>query len=106
LPIGQCEYWAAQRARRDHGSTGYGVSYNVGRVIGSVFPFCVGWLSTGRLSLGLSIPVVAGAGYLCVIVAAWLLPETKGIRLDDVGADPGRAEDFNAPPVPSQRGHS
>jgi MFS family permease len=87
-------------------ATGYGVSYNVGRVIGSVFPFCVGWLSTGRLSLGLSIPVVAGAGYLCVIVAAWLLPETKGIRLDDIGADPGRAEDFDAPVISPQQGRS
>ncbi|WP_408287906.1 MFS transporter [Paraburkholderia sediminicola] len=68
-------------------ATGYGVAYNVGRVIGSVFPFAVGWLSTGHLSLGWSIPLVAGVGYLFVIVAAWLLPETNGIRLDDVAAD-------------------
>ncbi|MFM0199008.1 MFS transporter [Paraburkholderia fungorum] len=68
-------------------ATGYGVAYNVGRVIGSLFPFAAGWLSTGRLSLGLAIPAVAGVGYCCVIATAWLLPETNGVALDDVGAD-------------------
>lgn len=65
-------------------ATGYGVSYNVGRVIGSFFPLAVGSLSTGPLGLGLSIAVVAGVGYALVIVSALLLPETKGLDLNDI----------------------
>lgn len=60
-------------------ATGYGVAYNVGRVIGSLFPLSVGWLSTGYLPLGLSIAVVAGVGYACVVLVAIVLPETKGL---------------------------
>ncbi|MFT4067361.1 MFS transporter [Paraburkholderia sp.] len=89
-------------------ATGYGVAYNVGRVIGSVFPFAVGWLSTGYLSLGTSIPLVAGVGYLFVIAAALILPETNGIRLDDIGsvsdaADSAEAQRVNIQPLPSRR---
>ncbi|XQU72238.1 MFS transporter [Cupriavidus sp. H18C1] len=43
-------------------ATGYGVSYNLGRVIGSFFPLSVGWLSSGRTSLPLAIAIVAGGG--------------------------------------------
>lgn len=68
-------------------ATGYGVSYNVGRVIGSFFPLSVGWLSTGRTSLPLAIAIVAGAGYAMVVLAAWLLPETTGMDLADAGED-------------------
>lgn len=70
-------------------ATGYGVSYNVGRVIGSFFPLAVGSLSAGPLGLGLSIAVVAGVGYGVVIIAALLLPETKGLdlnQIEDIGA--------------------
>lgn len=66
-------------------ATGYGVSYNIGRVIGSFFPLSVGWLSTGRTSLPLAIAVVAGAGYAMVVIAALLLPETTGMKLEDAG---------------------
>ena len=65
-------------------ATGYGVSYNCGRVIASFFPLTVGWLSTGHMSLGLAIAGVAGAGYLVVIVSALVLPETKGLNLDAI----------------------
>ncbi|MBY4899087.1 MFS transporter [Cupriavidus sp. AU9028] len=68
-------------------ATGYGVSYNVGRVIGSFFPLSVGWLSTGRTSLPLAIAIVAGTGYALVVLAAWLLPETTGMDLADAGED-------------------
>ncbi|WP_120347333.1 MFS transporter [Paraburkholderia fungorum] len=84
-------------------ATGYGVAYNVGRVIGSVFPFGVGWLSTGYLSLGWSIPLVAGVGYFCVIIAAWRLPETNGIRLDDVAADAAEPVNMTVTSLSPQR---
>ncbi|ARP90228.1 MFS transporter [Bordetella genomosp. 9] len=73
-------------------ATGYGVSYNVGRVIGSFFPLSVGWLSGGSLGLGVSIAVVAGVGYAVVIISALMLPETNGLdlsRIDEDGAQPG-----------------
>lgn len=68
-------------------ATGYGVSYNMGRVIGSFFPLSVGWLSSGRTSLPLAIAIVAGTGYALVVLAAWLLPETTGMKLEDAGED-------------------
>ncbi|MGO4333099.1 MFS transporter [Cupriavidus sp. M-11] len=73
-------------------ATGYGVSYNVGRVIGSLFPLSVGWLSTGRTSLPLAIAIVAGVGYAMVMGAALLLPETSGIDLGQAGGDDGAHE--------------
>jgi MFS family permease len=66
-------------------ATGYGVSYNIGRVIGSLFPLAVGWLSGGHISLPLAIALVAGTGYWLVIGAALLLPETRGMDLDQAG---------------------
>jgi MFS family permease len=63
-------------------ATGYGVSYNIGRVIGSLFPLAVGVLSGGHTSLPLAIAIVAGAGYMMVVGAALLLPETQGMDLD------------------------
>lgn len=81
-------------------ATGYGVSYNAGRVIGSFFPLSVGWLSGGTLPLGIAIAVVAGVGYAVVILSALLLPETNGLDLSrieedgngpDGGVDPARA---------------
>jgi MFS family permease len=78
-------------------ATGYGVAYNVGRVIGSLFPFAAGWLASGRLSLTLSIPVFAGVGYCLVAVAAWMLPETNGIALDSIdGGDASEAPTHHA----------
>ncbi|WP_042267437.1 MFS transporter [Paraburkholderia heleia] len=68
-------------------ATGYGVAYNVGRVIGSIFPFTAGWLASGHFTLTLAIPLVAGVGYCFVVFAACMLPETNGIALDDVDAD-------------------
>jgi MFS family permease len=67
-------------------ATGYGVSYNVGRVIGSFFPLAVGWLSSGHTTLPLAIALVAGIGYLVVMISALILPETSGIDL-------GRSDD-------------
>ncbi|OZI19372.1 MFS transporter [Bordetella genomosp. 9] len=78
-------------------ATGYGVSYNAGRVIGSLFPLSVGWLSGGTLALGVSIAVVAGVGYALVIVSALLLPETNGLdlsRIEEDGAAPSDGLDI------------
>ena len=90
-------------------ATGYGISYNVGRVIASFFPLTVGTLSTGKVDLGIAIAVVAGTGYAVVIVAASLLPETKGLNLQhlDAGLDtdpvaPGTT-DAKAQPMAASR---
>jgi MFS family permease len=74
-------------------ATGYGVSYNAGRVIGSLFPLSVGWLSGGTLALGVSIAVVAGVGYALVIVSALMLPETNGLDLSRIGEDGSGPDD-------------
>jgi MFS family permease len=60
--------------------SGQGFCYNLGRGLGSFFPILVGVFSQG-MSLVKAIGVVAGTGYLLVIVAALLLPETKGKAL-------------------------
>jgi MFS family permease len=57
--------------------TGQGFAYNFGRGIGALFPTLVGYLS-GTLSLGAAIGIFAVSAYALVIVAALLLPETKG----------------------------
>ncbi len=44
------------------------------------FPFLVGWLSS-TLSLGQAIGIFAGFAYALVIIAALMLPETKGREL-------------------------
>lgn len=75
----------AESYPNDIRATGYGVSYNLGRVIGSLFPLSVGWLSTGRTSLAIAIAIVAGVGYAMVMLAAALLPETRGIDLGQAG---------------------
>jgi MFS family permease len=57
--------------------TGQGFAYNFGRGIGALFPTLVGYLS-GTLSLGAAIGIFAVSAYALVIIAALLLPETKG----------------------------
>ncbi|WP_454762941.1 MFS transporter [Cupriavidus campinensis] len=79
-------------------ATGYGVAYNMGRVIGSFFPLAVGWLNSGRTSLALAIAMVAGVGYAVVMVSAALLPETSGIDLGQAGG--GEGDDGDADKAP------
>jgi MFS family permease len=57
--------------------SGQGFSYNFGRGIAALNPLFVGLLS-GKLPLGQSIGVFAAIAYGILIVAALLLPETKG----------------------------
>ncbi|WP_063533667.1 MFS transporter [Burkholderia sp. MSMB1589WGS] len=60
--------------------SGQGFCYNLGRGIGSFFPILVGSLSQS-MSLVKAIGLVAGGGYLLVIVAVLALPETRGKSL-------------------------
>jgi MFS family permease len=60
--------------------SGQGFCYNFGRAVGSLFPALVGYFSAVT-SLGHAIGIMAGAAYLIVVVAALLLPETRGKHL-------------------------
>jgi MFS family permease len=60
---------------------GQGFTYNAGRATGALFPTLVGFLSA-RLSLGAAIGIFAGAAYLTMAVAAFLMSETKGKELE------------------------
>ncbi|MBP0594626.1 MFS transporter [Paraburkholderia sp. LEh10] len=60
--------------------SGQGFCYNLGRGIGSFFPILVGTLSQ-TMTLVKAIGIVAGSGYLLVVVAALALPETRGKSL-------------------------
>jgi MFS family permease len=57
--------------------SGQGFAYNFGRGVGALNPWFVGLLST-TLPLGHSIGVFAAIAYGIVVIAALLLPETKG----------------------------
>jgi MFS family permease len=57
-----------------------GFCYNVGRGIGAIFPALVGFLAA-RFGLGNAIVVFSGCGFGLMIVALFLLPETKGRSL-------------------------
>lgn len=65
--------------------SGQGFCYNLGRGLGSFFPILVGELSKS-MTLVKAIGLVAGGGYLLVIVAALALPETRGKPLEAAGA--------------------
>ncbi len=59
---------------------GQGFCYNFGRGIGAVFPTLVGMLSAS-VALGTAIGIFAAVAYAIVIVAALMLPETRGREL-------------------------
>jgi MFS family permease len=61
-------------------ATGQGFCYNVGRGIAALFPLLVGRLSE-EIPLGQAIGIFAGAAYALVILAALMLPETRGREL-------------------------
>jgi MFS family permease len=54
-----------------------GFTYNFGRGVGALFPSLVGWLGAS-MPLGQAIGLFAAAAYALLIVAALLLPETRG----------------------------
>jgi MFS family permease len=61
--------------------TGQGFCYNFGRGIAAAFPWLVGHVGDS-IPLGEAIGIFAGGAYAIVIVAALLLPETRGNELD------------------------
>ncbi len=61
--------------------TGVGFCYNFGRIASAGFPWLVGHMSES-MPLGRAIGIDAALAYSLVLVAVWLLPETKGRRLD------------------------
>ena len=60
--------------------SGQGFCYNFGRAVGSLFPVLVGHFSK-TMPLGEAIGVLAGGAYMIVVVAALVLPETRGKTL-------------------------
>ena len=57
--------------------SGQGFAYNFGRGIGALFPTLVGYLS-GTVALSTAIAVFAVIAYGLLLIAALLLPETRG----------------------------
>ena len=62
-----------------------GFCYNVGRGIGAIFPTMVGFLAA-KFGLGNAIVVFSGCGFGLMIVALFLLPETRGRSLESLEA--------------------
>ena len=60
--------------------SGIGFCFNVGRAIGALFPALVGYISA-TIPLGEAIGIFTVAAYGLIILAALLLPETKGRSL-------------------------
>ena len=63
--------------------TGQGFCYNAGRGVGALFPAFVGFLAA-RLGLGMAIAIFSLAAYGMMIVALFLLPETRGRSLESL----------------------
>lgn len=67
--------------------SGQGFCYNVGRGLAAGFPALVGWAAT-KAPLGETIGLFAGLAYALVVLAALILPETKGRTLESLSAVP------------------
>ena len=65
--------------------TGQGFCYNFGRGVAAFFPALVGYTSKA-IGLGPAIGLFAGGAYAIVVVAALMLPETKGRALTSLAA--------------------
>lgn len=57
--------------------SGQGFCYSIGRAVGAFCPSLIGAWSA-HASLGISIGAMAAASYGLVVLAAWVLPETRG----------------------------
>jgi MFS family permease len=78
--------------------TGVGFCYNFGRIASAGFPWLVGHMSES-MPLGRAIGIDAALAYSLVVVAVWMLPETKGRRLDNNAAPGSCATPTPADPV-------
>lgn len=65
--------------------SGQGFCYNSGRGLAALFPTLVG-VASARMPLGEAIGLFAGGAYGLVIIAALLLPETRGRELESLQA--------------------
>lgn len=63
--------------------SGQGFCYNFGRGVGALFPGVIGTLSAS-MPLGRAIGIFAASAYAVLLVAAVLLPETRGKELSPV----------------------
>ena len=61
--------------------TGVGFCYNFGRILAAGLPVLIGAMSAS-MSLGTAIGINSAVAYSLVLVALWLLPETRGKALD------------------------
>jgi MFS family permease len=62
--------------------SGQGFSYSAGRAASALFPALIGFVSThAHAPLAACIGATTVAGYALVIIAAWILPETRGRML-------------------------
>jgi MFS family permease len=66
-------------------ATGQGFAYSFGRAVGAFVPAAVGTLSA-TIPLGESIGIVSLFGYGLIVIAAFLLPETRGRDLAAIEA--------------------
>jgi MFS family permease len=71
--------------------TGVGFCYNFGRVVSAVFPVLVGHMGNS-MPIGQALGIDAGVAYGLVVLAALLLPETKGRRISSVPAQAASGE--------------
>jgi MFS family permease len=62
-------------------ATGQGFSYNTGRAVGSFVPALVGVVAANA-GLGHAMGLCAACAYVLVVIAAVLLPETRGNELE------------------------
>jgi hypothetical protein len=63
--------------------SGQGFCYNFGRGMGALFPALVGGFSV-RFGLATAIAIFAVLAYALLLLSAALLPETRGIKLEDI----------------------
>ena len=81
--------------------TGVGFCYNFGRIVSAGFPVLVGHMGNS-MPLGSALGIDAGIAYGLVVVAALMLPETKGRKLATVepaGSAASTASNASAAPV-------
>jgi len=66
--------------------SGQGFCYNFGRGLAALFPALVG-AASARLGLGVAVGLFAGGAYALVVIAALMLPETRGQELRSLAED-------------------